>query len=141
MTRIFFYHNAADRIAATAALIGRAVTQKKALVVYAPDARLAAALDRHLWTHPPTGFIPHVDINSPLANQTPVLIAGQLDSIEHDERLFNLASEVPPGFARFNGLIEVVGQGEEERLAARQRARFYKDRGYDIRYVDLAGEG
>jgi hypothetical protein len=47
---------------------------------------------------------------------------------------------VPPGFARFASLIEVVGQGDEERVAGRQRARFYKDRGYDITYVDLSAD-
>jgi hypothetical protein len=40
-----------------------------------------------------------------------------LDVIPQDERLFNLAAEVPPGFSRFASLIEVVGQGEEERVA------------------------
>ena len=141
MTRIFFYHNASDRIAATAALIGKALAQKKASLVYAPDAEVAVALDRWLWMHSPTSFIPHVEINSPLAAETPVLIAGRLDVIPQDERLFNLAAEVPPGFSRFASLIEVVGQGEEERVAARQRARFYKDRGYDLQYVDLTGKG
>ncbi len=139
MTRVFFYHNAADRIAATATLIGKAVSQKKSLLVYAPEPEVAAALDRHLWMHPVTGFIPHVDVNSPLAGETPVLITSQLDSVSQDERLFNLAAEVPPGFSRFTSLIEVVGQGDEERIAGRQRARFYKDRGYDIHFVDLAG--
>jgi DNA polymerase-3 subunit chi len=141
LTRIFFYHNASDRIAATAALIGKALAQKKASLVYAPDAEVAAALDRRLWMYPPTGFIPHVQINSPLAAETPVLIASQLDVLPQDERLFNLATEVPPGFSRFASLIEVVGQGSEERLAGRQRVRFYKDRGYDIQYVDLTGKG
>jgi hypothetical protein len=32
-------------------------------------------------------------------------------------------------------------RGNEERVAGRQRARFYKDRGYDIQYVDLTGKG
>jgi len=141
VTQIFFYHNAPDRVRTTAALIGKAFAQKKALLVYAPDAQLAAALDRQLWTQPPTGFVPHVDVNSPLADETPVLIASKLDSVPHDERLFNLASDVPPGFARFTSLIEVVGQGDEERADGRQRARFYKDRGYDVRYVDCAGNG
>ncbi|MCM8613077.1 DNA polymerase III subunit chi [Accumulibacter sp.] len=139
MTRIFFYHNAADRVAMAASLIARAVGQKKSLLVYAPDTAVAAALDRHLWLHPPTGFLPHVASDSPLAGETPVVIAGRLDAIDRDERLFNLAPEVPPGFARFNSLIEIVGQGEEERLAGRQRARFYRDRGYDIQYFDQAG--
>ncbi|EXI76784.1 MAG TPA: DNA polymerase III subunit chi [Candidatus Accumulibacter phosphatis] len=139
MTRIFFYHNAADRVAMAASLIARTVGQKKALIVYAPDAAVAAALDRHLWLHPPTGFVPHVRIDSPLARETPVVIADRLDSTDRDERLFNLAPEVPPGFSRFNSLIEIVGQGDEERLAGRQRARFYRDRGYDIQYFDQSG--
>jgi len=141
LTRVFFYHNASDRIAATAALIGKAVSQRKSLLVYAPDAELAAALDRHLWMYPPTGFIPHVPIASPLAGETPVVIADKLDSPPQDERLFNLAAEVPPGFSRFASLIEVVGQGEQERVAGRQRAKFYRDRGYDVQYIDLAGRG
>ncbi|MCP5229707.1 DNA polymerase III subunit chi [Accumulibacter sp.] len=139
MTQIFFYHNAANRIGAAVTLIGKAFAQKKALLVYAPDAELAAALDRQLWGHPPTGFVPHVTADSPLAGETPVLIASKLESLPHDERLFNLSSEIPPGFSRFTSLIEVVGRNDEERADGRRRARFYTDRGYDVRYVDCAG--
>lgn len=138
MTQVFFYHGAVDRIAATAALIGKAFAQRKALLVYAPDANLAAALDRHLWIHPPTSFVAHVATDSPLAAETPVLITSQLEALPHDERLFNLSSEVPPGFARFTSLIEVVGEQDEERVAGRRRVRFYKDRGYEIQYFDLS---
>jgi DNA polymerase-3 subunit chi len=137
VTQVFFYHNAANRIGATAALIGKACAQKKALLVYAPDADIAAALDRQLWAQAPTSFVPHVAADSPLAAETPVLIASSLDVLPHDERLFNLSNDVPPGFSRFASLIEIVGQGEEERADGRQRARFYKDRGYAVRYVDL----
>jgi DNA polymerase-3 subunit chi len=143
LTQIFFYHNAAERIAAAVALIGKACLQKKSLLVYAPDAEVAGLLDRHLWMHPPGGFIPHVRSDSPLAAETPVLIADTLDaddlqSFSHNERLFNLSAEIPPGFARFTSVIEVVGQQEAERLAARDRVKFYKDRGYEIKYFDLS---
>ena len=140
MTRIFFYHNAADRISAATALIGKAFAQKKALLIYAPDREVAGALDRQLWLQPPTGFVPHVRINSPLANETPVLITDTLDVLPQNERLINLATEIPPGFSRFTSVIEVVGRGEDERLAGRERVRFYKDRGYEIQYFDLAGK-
>ncbi|MBL8397228.1 MAG: DNA polymerase III subunit chi [Candidatus Accumulibacter sp.] len=139
MTQIFFYHDAADRLGATAALIGKAVARNKSLIVYAPDATMASALDRHLWQQPATGFIPHVDASSPLAAETPVVIARDLETILHDERLFNLSNEVPPGFSRFTSLIEVVGWADDERLAARERVKYYKDRGYEIQYFDLAG--
>ncbi len=140
MTQIFFYHNAADRISATVALISKAFAQKKALLVYAPDTEISGALDRQLWMHPPTGFIPHVRNDSPLAIETPVLITDNLDSLPQDERLINLSTEVPPGFSRFTSVIEVVGQNEEERLAGRERVKFYKDRGYEIKYFDLSGK-
>ena len=137
MTRIFFYHNAADRIAAAATLIGKAYQQRKALLVFAPDAEIASTLDRHLWMHPATGFIPHVRSASPLATETPVLIAGDLENPQQTERLFNLSGEIPPGFSRFTSVIEVVGQHENERLAGRERVKFYKDRGYEITYFDV----
>ena len=138
MTQIFFYHNAADRIAAAAALIGKAYQQKKGLLVYAPDDDVAGALDRHLWMAPPTGFVPHVRSSSPLASETPVVITDELESLPHNERLFNLSDEIPGAFSRFTSVIEVVGRDERERLAGRERVKFYKDRGYAIKYFDLA---
>lgn len=137
MTQIFFYHNASDRIGAMAALIGKAFAQKKPLLVYAPDPESAGTLDRHLWIHPSTGFVPHVRHNSPLAGETPVLIAASLDEPAQSERLFNLSNDVPPGFSRFTSLIEVVGRDEDDRIAGRERVKFYKDRGYAIKYFDL----
>ncbi|HMW16941.1 MAG TPA: DNA polymerase III subunit chi [Accumulibacter sp.] len=138
MTQIFFYHDAVDRLGATAALIGKAVARNKSLIVYAPEAEMATALDRHLWQQPPTGFVPHVDAGSPLAAETPVVIARDLETIIHDERLFNFSNQVPPGFSRFTSLIEVVGLDAAERLAARERVKYYKDRGYGIQYFDLS---
>jgi DNA polymerase III subunit chi len=140
LTQIFFYHNATDRIAATALLIRKAYAQKKAVLIYAPDAELASVLNRHLWMHPPTGFVPHVRSDSPLAGETPVLIADRLDELPQNERLINLSVEIPPAFARFTSVIEVVGQADEERLAGRSRAKFYKDHGYEIKYFDLSGK-
>lgn len=139
MTQVFFYHNAVDRLTATVDLIGKAAAKKKRLLVYAPDAAVAEALDRCLWMIPPTGFIPHVHVDSPLASETLVLIAGKLDKVGDEERLLNLSDEVPADCSRFSSLIEVVGQRDDERLLGRQRARMYKDRGYEIRYVDLSG--
>ena len=138
MTQIFFYHNVADRIAAMATLIGKAFAQKKALLVFAPDGEIASTLDRYLWMHPPTGFIPHVRANSPLAAETPIVITDNLESSPQNERLFNLSAEIPTGFSRFTSVIEVVGRNEDERLAGRERAKFYKDRGYEIKFIDLA---
>lgn len=137
MTQIFFYHGAADKIAAACALLGGAYAKNKAMLVFAPDKEVASSIDRVLWTQSALSFIPHCRADSPLASETPILITDSLETIPQDERLMNLSQEVPPGFSRFQSLIEVVGQADDEREAARTRVRFYKDRGYEVRYFDL----
>jgi DNA polymerase-3 subunit chi len=91
-----------------------------------------------LWTNAALSFVPHCRADSPLAAETPILITDTLETIPQDERLMNLSQEIPPGFSRFHSLIEVVGQDESDRLAARDRVKFYKDRGYEVRYFDLS---
>lgn len=138
MTRIFFYYNAADRVEAAAILLGKVYRQGKAMLVYAPEAALAEALDRKLWISPPTGFIPHVRGVSPLAAETPIVISEDTTAGTQNERLLNLSADVPPAFSRFSSVIEIVAQDDEERRTARERARFYSDCGYAIEYIDLA---
>ena len=138
MTQVFFYHGAADKIAAACALLGGAYAKKKPMLVFAPDSAIASSLDRMLWTNSALSFVPHCRADSPLAAETPILITDTLESIAQDERLMNLSQVIPPGFSRFQSLIEVVGQEEEERSAARERVKFYRDRGYEVRYFDLS---
>lgn len=138
MTQVFFYHGAADKLAAAAALLAKAWAQRKAVLVYAPEPGLSADLDRLLWTQAATGFVPHVRADSPLAAETPILITATLDQPPQEERLMNLGRDIPPNFSRFSSLIEVVGEEEDDRLAARDRVKFYKDRGYEVRYFNLA---
>ncbi|AXS79378.1 DNA polymerase III subunit chi [Dechloromonas sp. HYN0024] len=138
MTQVFFYHGAADKIAAACALLSGAYAKKKPMLVYALDNAVASGVDRTLWTHSALSFVPHCRADSPLAAETPILITDNLESIPQDERLMNLSQEIPPGFSRFESLIEVVGQEENDRAAARDRVKFYKDRGYEVRYFDLS---
>ncbi|MBK9784538.1 MAG: DNA polymerase III subunit chi [Betaproteobacteria bacterium] len=138
MTQVFFYHGAADKIAAACALLSGAYAKKKPMLVFAPEKEIANSVDRMLWTQPALSFVPHCRADSPLAAETPILITDSLETLPQDERLMNLSQIVPPGFSRFQSLIEVVGQADDERAAARDRVKFYKDRGYEVRYFDLS---
>lgn len=138
MTQVFFYHGAADKIAAACALLSGAYAKKKPMLVYAVENEVASSVDRMLWTKGALSFVPHCRADSPLAAETPILITDNLENIAQDERLMNLSHEIPPGFARFQSLIEVVGQDEADRLAARDRVKFYKDGGHEVRYFDLS---
>jgi DNA polymerase-3 subunit chi len=52
--------------------------------------------------------------------------------LPHHEVLVNLGSTLPQFFTRFRRLVEVVGDDPEDRAQARQRYRYYKDRGYPL---------
>jgi DNA polymerase III subunit chi len=138
LTQVFFYHGAADKIAAACALLSGAYAKKKPMLVFAPEKEIANSVDRMLWTQPALSFVPHCRADSPLAAETSILITDALETLPQDERLMNLSQIVPPGFSRFQSLIEVVGQADDERAAARERVKFYKDRGYEVRYFDLS---
>ncbi len=143
MTKILFCHDAADRLQAAAAWLWQTAAQGGGVpraVIYAPDSSFAERFDQLLWASPPTGFLPHCRANSPLAAETPIIIAGtdnELDQISQDGVLLNLSNELPPGFGRFAKLVEIISKDDNVRLPGRERARFYRDRGYETQYRDL----
>lgn len=139
MTKVLFCHGAQDRLQAAAAWLMqfRAQQHPAVALIFAPDAEVAERFDRLLWAQPAIGFLPHCRADSPLAAQTPVLIASSLDSLPQEERLLNLSDDLPPGFSRFENLVEIISQDDAVRLPARDRVKFYRDRGYDIEFRDL----
>ena len=140
MTTIDFYFNAADRLQVACRLAGKAVTQRKRMLIYAPEPEVAGRIDRLLWTWPAIGFVPHCAPHDPLAADTPVLVAADGETPPGCELLLNLGAECPPHFERFERLLEVVGVDEAERAAGRGRYRFYLERGYKIANHDLSKE-
>lgn len=135
MTLVEFHHDAADKLGLACRLIGRLFQGGRRVVVFAPDGAIAQRLDQLLWSQPALGFVPHVAAGHRLAAETPVVIAARLDDAPHDDVLVNLDGELPPGFARFRQLVEIVGTDDADRLPARQRFKFYRDRGYELRTV------
>ena len=77
MTSIDFYTGADDPIEVAARLVAKAWQQYGSVRVLTPDARATDALDRRLWMVPATGFYPHCRLSSPLAPDTPIVVAAQ----------------------------------------------------------------
>jgi len=69
---------------------------------------------------------------------TALLIGASLDNSAHHDVLVNLDGDLPPAFSRFERLVEIVGTDESDRGPARERFRFYRDRGYAIAAHDLS---
>jgi DNA polymerase-3 subunit chi len=139
MTQISFFHGARDRLQAAAAWLARAGSEGRQVMVYVPALDRSDQLDRLLWTHPPTGFTPHCRAGDPLAAETPIILAPDLDNPLHDACLVNLSNEIPPGFSRFQQLIEIISIEDEDRLPGRERFRFYRERGYPLENRDISG--
>jgi DNA polymerase-3 subunit chi len=139
MTSVDFYFNAEDRFQVACRLAGKALAQKKRLLIYAPEPEAATRVDKMLWTWPAIGFLPHCMAHDALAPETPVLVASGDEGPQGCELLLNLSDAAPPHFERFERLLEVVSADDGARKAARERYRFYRDRGYPIASHDLAG--
>lgn len=143
MTKVHFFHGARDRVDAAIVWLQYAWSQRadvsaQQVVVFAPDGPIADRLDRQLWLQPAGSFVPHCRDDSPLANDTPVVIGASLAKAAAHRQLLNLSNEVPPEFSRFDAVIEIVSQGDD-RLPARERFKFYRERGYELRNQDISG--
>lgn len=137
MTRIDFYTKVDDKLRFAGKLCAKALAQKLRVNVYAPDSALATRFDRLLWTDSATGFIPHCRADDPLAPETPILIHAREGALLHDTLLINLDNAWPPFFSRFERVIEIVSTDNDDAAAARERFRFYRDRGYAMQTHDM----
>ena len=137
MTEITFYTFADNPLDVARRVATKALGQGRQVMIYAPDAAVADAIDRLLWTTPALGFVPHCRDRDALANETPILIGADADALRQANVMINLHHEQPPAFARFERLIEIVGQDESGREQGRARYRFYQTRGYALKTHDL----
>lgn len=143
MTKVRFFHGASDRIEAAASWLHlvwskRADASAQQVVVFAPDTALADRLDRQLWTHAAGSFVPHCRAGSALADETPIVISDSLATLASHRQLINLSDAVPTEFSRFDEVVEIVSASGPDKLPARERFKFYRERGYELHNQDIA---
>jgi len=131
VTRIDFHTNVGDALLYACRLARKAYQAGQPLVVVGDPGRLRV-FDERLWTFSPLDFLPHCMADSALAARTPIVLTTDLAHAPHHQILLNLAPAVPTQFARFERLLEIVGNTEDELAAGRERYRFYRDRGYPL---------
>ncbi|MBL8479114.1 MAG: DNA polymerase III subunit chi [Sterolibacteriaceae bacterium] len=138
MTNVAFFHGANDRLQAAADWLVQTAHESRSVVVYIPSGADCQRLDRLLWTVPATGFVAHCMADDRLAGETPIVLASALENPAHDDCLLNLSDEIPPGFSRFQQLVEIVSVDDRDRLPGRERFRFYRERGYPLSNDDIS---
>ena len=128
VTQIFFLpRRQGDKLAA-ACLAPRPGASASRSWSLRPVAAVADGLDRLCCGPSRNGFHPHCPGRFPTRRRNPIPIADQLDNPPQDERLMNLGLEVCPIFP-LPEPHRSRRRGSRRSAAARDRVRFYKDRG------------
>ncbi|HDZ55969.1 MAG TPA: DNA polymerase III subunit chi [Pseudomonas xinjiangensis] len=134
MTRVDFYLLTSDqlntRLDYACRLAHKAWAKGHRVYLHCSDAGQAEDLDRLLWSFKADSFLPHA-LHADRPEEAVVCGAG-IDPAPHHDLLINLANETPTFFSRFSRLAEIVVEDDIVRVPARERFRFYRERGYPL---------
>jgi len=143
MTRVDFYilpEGSTESAAATATkLCDKAAANGLRIYVHAPDAAEADNLDGALWSLRQGSFLAHERYTGATAEEPlPYIFFGDREPPEtHHDVLINLGLEVPGYFSRFERVCEIVSGDAARRAKSRERYKFYRDRGYELKTHNL----
>ena len=136
MTRIDFYiinsEQKASRCLLACRLAEKAYSLENQIYIYSTDEQQVMELDDMLWTYRAGSFVPHQRFVLPEDQVCPVLIGNTEAPEGLNQVLINMDTAVPLFFSRFERVVEIVNQDESQRQQARERFKFYRDRGYDL---------
>ena len=135
MTEIDFHFNTPDKVNYACRLLRKAVGARGARVVVVAAPETIDAIDLALWQVSAVDFVAHCRASAEpalLARSPVILMDRPAAASPHQQVLLNLAPQVPQGFERFERLIDIVTDDEDDRQQARARWRHYADRGYAI---------
>jgi len=138
VTKVDFYFGSTDKLRTACQLSHKAVQKGVRTTITIADEASYNALNKLLWNHPITAFIPHCLSDAEEAKQTPVVLNYNNEVLPHHDLLISLHDSCVPFFSRFDRVIEIVSQNEDDRRLGRERFKFYRDRGYEIRNTDLS---
>ena len=115
-------------------LCQKAYDSRQLTLLLTQNAEQSRHLDQRLWTFVDDSFVPH-DSEESAGFVTPILIHDNPDPAGERQLLINLSASVPPYFAQFERVIELVT--EENKAQARASYSYYKERGYPLKHVNL----
>lgn len=141
MTKVDFYilkdNNAMNRDTLACRLAEKAYQQQHHIYLHTQSQQDAQRLDDLLWTFNQGSFLPHDIVDTSTPSTAPIKIGFGETTLEDYDVLINLGNEVPKHFSRFTRIAELVDANESARQQARERFRFYRDRGYPLESHEL----
>ena len=141
MTRVDFYvssnHDEEARLQLACRIAEKAYKLSHRVYIHTDDPHTASKIDDLLWTFRQGSFIPHCLSEDNNAAQSAVVIGQQQPAVSEPQVLINLASAVPAFFSRFERVAEIVAGNDETRQSARDRFKYYRERGYPLETHEL----
>lgn len=138
MTRVEFFFNVPDKLAKAAELCEKAVVKGRQLTIFTADEAMSQSMQKCLWQHSALSFLPSSTPEESASEFAAIIVDSKGEKLLQDDVLINLQQQYPPFFSRFRYLVELVGTEEADKVEARARFRFYKDRGYEIKSTDVS---
>ena len=138
MTDIQFYNTCKtldDSLFYTCRLIEKIRARNLPILVQAPNETIGKQLDDLLWSFQESSFIGHT---TDIDDHQPVNISWQNEPGEHHHVLINLGTQVPSWHGRFEKVLEIIYDQQDVIESKRDSFRYYKERGYPLRYHDLS---
>jgi DNA polymerase-3 subunit chi len=137
MTEVYFYHlhgQPLERVLPN--LLERSLERGWTIVVQAGSDERVEALDAHLWTYRPDGFLPHGTWRESEAAAQPVLLTVHDHNPNNANVRFLIDGVALPGDAAAYQRIVLLFDGEDPDAVATARARWSeaKQAGFDVAY-------
>ncbi len=106
------------------------------IYIHTESEQQSNSIDKLLWTFRGGSFIPHSvaqTVTQKSKSDTPIIIGHDNEPECIPDVLINLSHEVPGFFSRFERVAEVITEDTEQKKKGRERYKFYRDRGYELR--------
>lgn len=108
-------------------LLEKAYSRGHRVFVLCANQAEAELIDELLWTFKDDSFIPH-NLQGEGPEPPPAVQIGYQEPIGFNDILLNLTNSIPPFYARFRRVMELVSSEESAREASRERYREYRQK-------------
>ncbi|THB69077.1 MAG: DNA polymerase III subunit chi [Gammaproteobacteria bacterium] len=142
MTRIDFYilsnNRQNDKELLACKITEKAYLAGHEIFIYTAETAQSQVIDSMLWTFRQGSFLPHEIQNSAETHKNnPIVISDQNPIAIKSEVMINLSEQITDFFSSYERVAEIVPNNETSKAKARERYKFYKDRGYHLNTHNL----
>jgi DNA polymerase-3 subunit chi len=129
VTEVIFYTGIADKFEWLAKTCQKILARKKTAILLVADDDRKLVCEK-LWTHTDISFIGNSEDE---LDSNRRLILGSPLGLKEREVCINFIKDIPLDFSSYKYLLEYVPEVTSSREAARQKYKWYHDRGYPLK--------